>query len=555
MPKWTTNRLLVSVLVTALLWSAGCGTVQQSTPSAVITAPPAYPDENCHPLPGVPRNGGTIIFALTDSVLPGHAPVPHNVSERVVFRNLYDTLVQVDCEGQLLPGLAESWDSLQSDQIWVFTLRRGAQFWDGTPVEASHVKESWIRAQDCPRTLGEHSPLIWLDARAESVQVMDSHRLAVHLPEPQADFPLLVAHAALAVATWRPGWRWPVGTGPFRIEPWADAPVPDLICLPNEKRRDAAELDRLIFRILPDHDPRDILGQECDVLMVRNNSALDYFQNAPSVTVSAMPWDRMYLLLCPPDGREHDRQRWYTGWRRDELARDVVDAQALPANEPFFLEPTERLCPQLTGPIASVDWPEFSRESVSTTLDQDLILHPAGDDDARRLAERLAVLAAEPRRPAPDRPGRGPLQPPYPPAGGEIPQALAVPDNQFPGAIQAVRAGAFILPVDRCYASACLQLSALLSLTEWIQRIALDSSFSSSHYAPSARLYEPSDDFDLPEVVQASNRLAASGVVLPLVITRAHLVTHGRLAGIRFAYDGTVLLDRAGWYSGNRRAP
>jgi hypothetical protein len=397
--------------------------------------------------------------------------------------------------------------------------------------------------------------LIWLNARAKSIQVLDKRRIAIELPEPQSDFPLLLAHAALAVATWRPGWRWPVGTGPFKLEPWSDVPSPDLVCLPNERRRDAAELDQLTFRVLLDNDPRDILGRQCDALVVRDQSALSYFERTPSVTVAPMPWDRMYILLCPPEGSERARQRWYTGWNRSDLARDVVGSPAQPVTEPFFQIPTERLCAQLTGPIAIEKWPTFSRQESSTTLDRDLILHPEGDQDARRLAERLAVLAAVPQRPAPDRPGRGELSPPYPPAGGEVPQALAIPAGQFIGAVQSTRAGAFILPVERGYASACLQVAALLSIAEWIQRAALDTDYAHSYYPSSARARKPKDDYDLPEVVQAARRLTVSGVALPLVITRAHLITQGRLAGVRFGYDGTILLDRTGWYSGNRSTP
>ena len=555
MPKRPVILLGVYALVVLPLAGWGCGSTRETNPQPQITAPPSLPAEDCHPLPGIPQPGGTIVFALAETVDPIHAPVPHNVSERLVFRNLYETLVRVDCEGRLQPGLADSWTSHEGDRIWVFTLRPGAYFWDGTRVLPRDVKDSWIAAESCPRTEGDHSPLIWLNARAESVQVMDERRLAIHLPEPQYDFPLLLAHAALAVAVIRPGWQWPVGSGSCRLEPETGPPDPDVVCLPNQHYPRPPVWDQLVFRQLPDEDPRDILGHRCDALIVRDQSTLNYFRRTAAVTITPLPWDRLYLLLCPPDRPEEDRQRWYTGWQRGNLARDVVGADALPTREPYFQLPTEKLCPQLTGPIATVRGASSEWEAVSTTFEEDMILHPADDADARRLAERLAVLAAQPRATTEDQPGRGPLSRPYPPGGGQVPQAVAVPRDQFLAAIQSERAGAYVLPVDRCYASACLQLSALLSMSAWLQQVGLDVSFTDTYHPPSARPHNELENQDLAQVVLVSRQLAASGAAVPMVVTRANLVARGRLAGLRFAYDGTILLDQAGWYANAGSTP
>ncbi len=539
--------LALTACLPALLLPGGCGPAEQVAPSVEITAPPILPDEDCDPLPGIPRRGGTIIFALSEDVKPGRAPVPHNVSERLVFRNLYETLVQVTCQGQLRPALAESWESSQGYRIWVFTLKKGLRFWDGSELTAEDVKRCWIERQASSRLGGLHSPLTWLNARAASVRVLDPSRLVFTLPEPQADFPLLLAHAALAVAVRRPGWGWPVGTGACRLEPTAGHPAPDLVCLPNERRSDAPVWDRLVFRVLPGRDPRDLLGSDCDVLLVRDRSVLSYFESTAGVTVTPLPWDRLYLILCPPDGDPLERLRWYTGWDRSELARDVVAAAARNATDPFFLSPTERLCPQMTGPVESLDWPSFTWEEATATLDRDLILHPAGDEDARRLAERIAVLAGRPRGPAPDRPGRGPLSRPWPPADAEAPQAVAVPPADFPGAVQSERAGAYLLPLARNYPSACLQLASLLGLAEWIQNVGLDTDLPDTRFPGSARAGTPTDDFDLAEVTRAARRLQVSGVAVPIVVTRPHLVTKGRLVGLELAFDGTPLLARSGW--------
>src|SRR5258706_10078112 len=47
--------------------------------------------------------------AVSDRIDPSNAPHPSNESERLLFRQLYETLVRVDCHGRVRPGLAASW--------------------------------------------------------------------------------------------------------------------------------------------------------------------------------------------------------------------------------------------------------------------------------------------------------------------------------------------------------------------------------------------------------------------------------------------------------------
>ena len=53
----------------------------------------------------------TLRIALLEPVDAGHAPTPANDAERLVFRQLYEPLVRVDCAGVVRPGLASRWRS------------------------------------------------------------------------------------------------------------------------------------------------------------------------------------------------------------------------------------------------------------------------------------------------------------------------------------------------------------------------------------------------------------------------------------------------------------
>ena len=76
---------------------------------------------------------------LSDRIDPSNAPRPSNDSERLLFRQLYETLVRVDCMSRVGPSLATSWRRLDDDgRSWIVILREDARFSDGTPVERAH---------------------------------------------------------------------------------------------------------------------------------------------------------------------------------------------------------------------------------------------------------------------------------------------------------------------------------------------------------------------------------------------------------------------------------
>jgi ABC-type transport system substrate-binding protein len=59
--------------------------------------------------------------------------------------HIHETLVYMDDEGKVVPGLAESW-SVSADKLtWTFKLKKGVRFHDGTPFNAQSVKQTLDR--------------------------------------------------------------------------------------------------------------------------------------------------------------------------------------------------------------------------------------------------------------------------------------------------------------------------------------------------------------------------------------------------------------------------
>ncbi|MCL0060875.1 ABC transporter substrate-binding protein, partial [Dehalococcoidia bacterium] len=128
-----------------------------------------------------------------------------------LLTGIYEQLVRVDPEMRPLPHLAESWEVCPEGKIWTFYLREGVKFHDGTPMDASAVKQS-IEMFDATRP-GFLAGLI-------SIVVVDDHTIELHFND---TFALLhnialmpiVSPAVIEVVDDEYSVSSPVGTGPL----------------------------------------------------------------------------------------------------------------------------------------------------------------------------------------------------------------------------------------------------------------------------------------------------------------------------------------------------
>ncbi|GHO51061.1 ABC transporter substrate-binding protein [Ktedonospora formicarum] len=98
--------------------------------------------------------------------------------DRQVMLNMYDTLVQVNAQNEIVPDLATSWSYTSPTQL-VFTLRTDVKFQDGTPLNADAVVfniERILSTQSSPR----YSEL----SSVEKVEAQDTSHVLFHLKQP-----------------------------------------------------------------------------------------------------------------------------------------------------------------------------------------------------------------------------------------------------------------------------------------------------------------------------------------------------------------------------------
>jgi len=176
----------------------------------------------------------------------------------------FDGLTQFDPDGRLEPALADRWTASPDGRRYVFHLRAGVKFHNGTPLTAAAVRASFLRVLAPGTRGGRPWPLYpiagaeeYAAGRAADVRGMtlrDDSGLAFTLTEPLAIFPkflaMPVASVAPAPAPPELGQR-PIGTGPWRFVAWQHDDA--LTFARNSDYWGGAPLaDTLIVRIVPE---------------------------------------------------------------------------------------------------------------------------------------------------------------------------------------------------------------------------------------------------------------------------------------------------------------
>jgi len=519
---------LTTAASAALMLLAGCGGSggRGPTDDSAVFVPIQWPAAHgalssartgCDMLNADALPGGSFTFALTESVDPAHAPVPHNCAERVVFAQLYETLVNVNCDGSTSTGLAENWTCTEDSTTWVFTIREGARFWDGTRVTAEDVRRAWTDNQSNRAHPNAASPWNWINARARSITAVDARRLAIQLPEPQARFPLLLAHPATAVTIRQPGWTWPVGSGPSRLRASDPAPQPELACRPNPHHPDAPVWKSLVFRVTPGEDLRNLVASDLDLAQTRDLDTVAFFNEAPSFQAAPLPWERLYLLVCPPQMTPTGNTRWVDAAGNLRVSRDVTSVSARNWDHIVFPVGGAEHCPQLSGPITGQSSVPLASQLAGHRLDARTIAYLGADPGAAELAGRLSHLAGADSRIA----------------------GLGHKDLDL--ALQWQMAGAFVITQDQLFPTGCLQLAALMGRTVWLQQAGL----ARPEPVPAENLVQARNLSAHPGR-SAAAELTETGIVHPLALSRSWLISRGQLAGLRLDFDGTPLLSRLG---------
>jgi peptide/nickel transport system substrate-binding protein len=181
------------------------------------------------------RAGGTLRIAMTASDVPTTTGAPDNGFEGLRFLGypVFEGLVlwdlsRADKLAEIRPGLAERWEQDKNDPSkWIFHLRRGVKFHDGSDFNADATIWNLDRyfKPDAPQA----DPTGGAIARARdpwvtSYRKIDDYTIEIGNPRPLSYFPGALAYLFFSspaqfqkTGSWAEFAKAPSGTGPFKI--------------------------------------------------------------------------------------------------------------------------------------------------------------------------------------------------------------------------------------------------------------------------------------------------------------------------------------------------
>lgn len=283
------------------------------------------------------KYGGKIKAGLGSDVVTLDPVKSSAFVDREVMLNLYDTLVRVDQQNNIVADLATTW-TYQSPTQLVFTLRTDVKFQDGTPFNADAVVFNVNRILSTPS-----SPRFSEMSSVENVQAVDASHVQFNLKKPFSPLlatlsdrsGMILSPTALQKAGANVDSK-PVnaGSGPFEFVEWIKGDHLTIKRNPNYWLKDSQGnqlpyLDSITFRPITNGsvmfnnletsninvadgiDPQDVAN-------AKTNSSLIY-KEAPGLSFGGF----MLNVQAPPLNNVHVRRAIEWGVNRQEILHTV----------------------------------------------------------------------------------------------------------------------------------------------------------------------------------------------------------------------------------------
>ena len=175
---------------------------------------------------------------------------PAAAISEMMYGNVYEGLVQFAADGSMLPKLALSWDVADDGLTYVFHLRSGVRFHDGSPFDAAAAKFSLDRLL----ALGSVNPQRSRLRAIRAVEAVEPLTLRLRLSQRSGGLLQSLAFGSAVMVSPQSAANnaaQPIGTGPFRFLRWRRG---DSITLERNPDFSGAPalLDQVTFKFITD---------------------------------------------------------------------------------------------------------------------------------------------------------------------------------------------------------------------------------------------------------------------------------------------------------------
>lgn len=262
------------------------------------------------------------LAADVSSLDPHYLNVASNIT---VASHFFDTLVAVDENGKLVPGLAQSWKAIDAT-TWEFKLRANVRFHDGSLLTADDV----LFSLDRPATLTKSpGPFTSFTKPIASKKAVDASTIRLTTREPHATLPLdlasifIVSKKAAANASTEDfnSGKALIGSGPFKLLSYQRGASIAMA------RHDAywgprPAWDKVSLRLLPADAPR---------LAALLAGQIDAIEGVPSADIARLKKDARFRL--------EQKTSWRTLFLQMDQFRDASPFVADNAGKPLAQNP------------------------------------------------------------------------------------------------------------------------------------------------------------------------------------------------------------------------
>jgi peptide/nickel transport system substrate-binding protein len=208
-----------------------------------------------------PVRGGTLTSSMGSDADSLDYAFTTSVFSEAIIANCIEPLLTVDTKGQPVGLLATSWEN-PDDHTYVFKLRPGVTFQDGTDFNADAVDYSMARIR-ASKASNQYPQLVYID----KIEKPDQGTVKLTLTSPYAPFLYNLADQAGRVISPAIGEKYGndrlkveltgAGTGPFKFVEWKSGDHFTLVRNESYWGRDASGArlpyaDKLFYRVIPD---------------------------------------------------------------------------------------------------------------------------------------------------------------------------------------------------------------------------------------------------------------------------------------------------------------
>ncbi|RPI95641.1 MAG: ABC transporter substrate-binding protein, partial [Chloroflexi bacterium] len=204
---------------------------------------------------------------------------------------IYEPLVNLDADLNLVPSLAESWEFSEDGLQLTFHLRQGVTFHDGSDFTSEDVKASLERILDEATGAATRANLLSI----ASIDTPDDFTVVLNLSQPDAPLAAALSSTNTAImsseiiASGDPTTQ-AIGTGPFMLENWTPEEQTILTANPNWWG-EGPFIDGIEIRIIPDEASilAALRAGEIDFALLNDPLVATLLIDDPDITLNRAP--------------------------------------------------------------------------------------------------------------------------------------------------------------------------------------------------------------------------------------------------------------------------